>query len=148
MKFLSFITISWCLIWLAECRPSPVASIRNLDIAQRAFDTFNAHDWEAHANLFSDPCTYLDPSYGEHPVRKTRAEKIQKYRELEQYAPDIRDSITGLLAIGDKVVVQFISMGTEQTTNGPNRWELPICTIFTIDDGRIVRDDTYYDRSN
>jgi ketosteroid isomerase-like protein len=40
------------------------------------------------------------------------------------------------------IVVEFISRGTAPDST---KFELPICTIFTIENGKIVKDFTYFD---
>ncbi|MCB0473686.1 MAG: nuclear transport factor 2 family protein [Flavobacteriaceae bacterium] len=120
----------------------------NLELAERSFAAFNAHNWEQHAQFFSDSCTYLDPSYGNEYVTKSRKEKIEKYRKMEMTSPDIKDDITSLFAVDDKVVVQFISSGTAKMETRDYMWSLPICCIFTFKDGIIIRDETYYNRGN
>src|SRR5262249_36574080 len=55
---------------------------QNVELAQKAFATFNAHDWSAHANCFSDDCKNLDPSLGSGYVVMDRKEKEAKYVKL------------------------------------------------------------------
>ena len=46
---------------------------------------------------------------------------------------------------GDKnVIVEFVSKGT---LPDQSKFELPICTIFTIENGKITKDYTYFDNS-
>lgn len=120
----------------------------NIEIARKAFDAFNRHDWVEQAGFFSDSCQYLDPSYGTEYVVRSRKEKIEKYRGMEQRSPDIKDEITNIFGVGDKVVVEFTSSGTAQTEEGPYKWSLPICVVFTFKDGLIVKDATYYNRGS
>jgi ketosteroid isomerase-like protein len=40
------------------------------------------------------------------------------------------------------IIVEFISSGTAPDGS---KFELPICTIFTIENEKIVKDFTYYD---
>ncbi|MCW5910883.1 MAG: nuclear transport factor 2 family protein [Cyclobacteriaceae bacterium] len=118
---------------------------KNIDTARKSFAAFNLHNWEEHASCFSDTCKYLDPSYGKEYRVVSRREKIEKYKQMEQRSPDIKDSITSIFGVGDKVVIQFISSGTAGTGQ---KWRLPICCVFTFKDGLIVKDETYYDRGN
>ncbi|MCF8371866.1 MAG: nuclear transport factor 2 family protein [Bacteroidales bacterium] len=118
----------------------------NIDIAKKSFAAFNAHNWEEQANFFSDTCQYLDPSYGDTPIVKSRIEKIGKYRKMEEMSPDIKDEITSIFGVDDKVVVQFISSGTAKTEQGDYKWILPICCVFTFQNGFIVKDETYYNK--
>jgi steroid delta-isomerase-like uncharacterized protein len=121
---------------------------QNIEIAQKSFDAFNRHEWEEQASFFSDTCQYLDPSYGKEYKTVSRKDKAQKYAGMEEKSPDIKDEITAIFGAEDKVVVQFISSGTAKTTEGSYSWSLPIITVFTFKDGLIVKDETYYDRSN
>ena len=119
---------------------------QNIEIAKKSFAAFNAHNWEEQAGYFSDTCQYLDPSYGDTHVVKSRIEKIEKYQKMEEMSPDIKDEITSIFGAGDKVVIQFISSGTAKTDQGEYTWSLPICCVFTFKDGLIVKDETYYNR--
>jgi hypothetical protein len=119
---------------------------RNVELAKKAFATFNAHDWAAHANCFSESCKNLDPSLGSDYVVLDHKEKVAKYEKLNQWSPDIKDSITNIFGAGDKVLVQFISSGTARMDSTDQKWSLPICTVFTIKEGLIVMDETYYDK--
>lgn len=118
----------------------------NIDIAKKSFAAFNAHNWEEQASYFSDTCQYLDPSYGDTPVVKSRIEKIEKYLKMEEMSADIKDEITSIFGAEDKVVIQFISSGTAKTEQGDYKWSLPICCVFTFQNGLIVKDATYYNR--
>lgn len=118
----------------------------NIEIAKKSFAAFNAHNWEKQANYFSDTCQYLDPSYGDTHVVKSRIEKIEKYRKMEEMSPDFKDEITSIFGVGDKVVIQFISSGTAKTEQGDYKWSLPICCVFTFQNGLIIKDETYYNR--
>ena len=61
---------------------------------KKSFAAFNAHNWEEQASYFSDTYQYLDPSYGDTHVVKSRIEKIKKYRKMEEMSPNIKDKIT------------------------------------------------------
>jgi ketosteroid isomerase-like protein len=121
---------------------------QNIEIARKSFAAFNRHDWKEQASYFSDTCKFLDPSYGDKHVTVNRKDKIAKYVKMEEMSPDIKDEITSIFGVGDKVVIQFISSGTTQTEEGRYNWRMPICCIFTIQDGLIVVDETYYNRCN
>ncbi len=115
----------------------------NLRIAGRVFETFNRHDWAGMSDLYSDPAEFKDPSFGQEIVRQTRKQIAEKYGKYAEMSPDIRDSVIATYSAGERnVIVEFVSSGT-----GPDGllWTLPICTIFTIENGKITRDYTYYD---
>jgi hypothetical protein len=137
-----------CLAYTGCNRPASDPASKNIEMAKKSFAAFNRHDWEEQATYFSDTCKYLDPSYGKEYRTASRREKIEKYRGMEQRSPDIRDSITSIFGVGDKVVIQFISSGTAPTEQGPYKWSLPIICVFTFKDGLIVKDETYYERGD
>ena len=117
----------------------------NIAIVKKLYEHFNAHDWDAMAALYAEPAEFKDPSFGQEIVQQTRQQTAQKYRELAETFPDLRDDIVAIYPSGEKhVIVEFVSSGT--APNG-EKWMLPICTIFTIEDGLITKDFTYYDQS-
>lgn len=119
---------------------------KNIEIAKKSFEAFNNHNWEKQAGYFSDSCKFLDPSYGKEYKIVNRKAKIEKYSNMEKMSPDIKDEVTSIFGAGDKVVIQFVSSGTAKTEKGEYKWSVPICCVFTIENGLIVKDETYYDR--
>lgn len=117
----------------------------NIRIASSVFEYFNQHDWEKMAELYTDPAEFKDPSFGQETVKQTREQIVRKYRELEEMSRDVRDDILQVYPSGDRhVIVEFVSSGTAPDGT---KWTLPICTIFTIENGQITKDFTYYDAS-
>ena len=115
----------------------------NEKIVQQYFDHFNKHEWEKMADLYSETVEFKDPSLGAGIVKQTRQEIITKYSELQQTFPDLRDEVIQIYPSGNQhIIVEFISSGTAPDNT---KFELPICTIFTIENGLITRDFTYYD---
>ncbi|MGQ0828527.1 MAG: nuclear transport factor 2 family protein [Bacteroidota bacterium] len=137
---------AWIFLFCSCNDPETSLAEKNMALAKRSFEAFNKHNWDEHASFFSDTCKYLDPSYGPEYKIVNRKDKSSKYKEMEIKSPDIKDEITDIFASGDKVVVQFISSGTAQTEQGPYKWSLPICCVFTFEKGLIVSDATYYNR--
>ena len=115
----------------------------NIKIAQSVFEHFNNHDWEGMANLYIENAEFKDPEYGIEIVTKSRASIVQHYTEMNQLFPDIKDELIAIYPSGSKnVIVEFISTGTAPDGS---RFTLPVCSIFTIEDGMIVKDYNYYD---
>ncbi len=117
--------------------------VKNIEIVQQVYEHFNQHDWKGLANLYAENADFKDPSFGQAVVSQTRQQIIDKYQEMAAMFPDVRDDIVSVYPSGEKhVIVEFVSSGT-----GPDgsQWTLPICTIFTIENGQITRDFTYYD---
>lgn len=107
------------------------------------FEHFNKHDWSAMAAMYADSAAFKDPSLEPGVVMQTRQEVIEKYTALGEAIPDLHDQVLNVYPSGDHhVVVEFVSTGTDPSGG---KFELPICTIFTIDNGLITGDYTYYD---
>lgn len=118
-------------------------SVTNIKIAESVFEHFNNHDWEGMANLYIENAEFKDPEYGVEKVRKSRASIVQHYTEMNQLFPDIKDEIIAIYPSGDKnVIVEFISTGTAPDGSA---FALPVCTVFTIENGLIAKDYNYYD---
>jgi len=139
------------LIGLASCQTEPAQSAdpqqeqqqANIEFVNRYFEHFNNHEWEQMASMYADPAEFKDPSFGIEAIRQTRAETIAKYHELNAIFPDLHDRVIQTYASGiDHVIVEFISTGTAPDGS---TFELPICSILTIQDDMIAKDYTYYD---
>ncbi|MGY0038265.1 nuclear transport factor 2 family protein [Pedobacter sp. NJ-S-72] len=116
---------------------------KNEKLIRNYFEHFNNHDWTKMANMYTEVAEFKDPSLGQQIVKKEREQTIKKYRELNQTFPDLKDKILNIYPSGEKnIIVEFISTGTAPDNS---KFELPICTIFTIEDGLITKDFTYYD---
>ena len=116
---------------------------QNRSIALAVFEAFNAHDWQKMASYHHHNVVLEDPSQSE-PIIGS-AEIPSKYAGYAEYIPDIQDKVIQLYAVENHVVIEFISHGT--TIEG-DPFYLPICTIMTIEDGKITRDATYYNLKN
>lgn len=136
---LPFILFAAC----SQQQTTESAQQKNIAVARQLFEQFNKHDWNSMAALYADTALFLDPSLGTTPVPQSRRQISEKYTQLHSVFPDIRDDVQNIYPSGtDRVIVEFISTGTlpDGTT-----MTLPICTVFTIEDGSIVQDFTYYD---
>ena len=94
------------------------------------------------ASLYSNEAVFLDPSFGKVFVKQSRQQTSAKYTAMAKIFTDLKDDIKEICSFKDKVVVQFIATGT--AADG-KKFELPICTVFTIKQGKIISDATYYD---
>ncbi len=115
---------------------------RNIELTQKMFAAFNAHNWQEMASCYAVDAHYLDPAYGQNFVSKSHQEIVAKYFEMQQLFPDIKDSIVNMQAVNNQVVVQFVSSGS---SGDSIQFKLPICTVLTFANGKIVKDATYYD---
>ena len=71
------------------------------------FIAFNAHNWKAMEELYTDDAILTDPVYS--GTRHGKAEMAAWYKTI----PDIRDEIKALQIAGNVVTVEFISTGTQ-----------------------------------
>ncbi len=116
---------------------------RNKQVALGVFEAFNDHNWDLMASHYHEDVILEDPS---HDGPEIGANGIPaKYSGYAEYIPDIQDSVVNVYAFGPNVVVEFISHGT--TIEG-EVFHLPICTVLTLKDGKIIRDANYYDLKN
>ena len=131
---------------LFSCNQKPSESAlqqQNIAIAKQLYTHFNAHEWEKMANLYVENAEFKDPSFGTENIRQTKKQIVEKYQTLAEMFPDIKDEIVSIYPSGDKnVIVEFVSSGT---TPDKAKFVLPICTVFTLENGKIIKDCTYYD---
>ena len=120
-----------------------MATIENEKIVRQYYEHFNKHEWEKMADMYTEVSDFKDPSLGQGIVKQTRQQIIAKYSGLSEIFPDVKDEIVQIYPSGNKhIIVEFISTGTAPDGS---KFELPICTIFTIENGLITKDFTYYD---
>lgn len=115
----------------------------NEKLIQNYFKLFNEHKWKELSELYVDNAEFKDSSFGIGIVKQSKAEFVKKYTELNQVFPDLKDKVIQVYPSGDKnIIVEFVSTGTAPDQS---KFELPISTIFTIENGKITKDYTYYD---
>jgi steroid delta-isomerase-like uncharacterized protein len=114
----------------------------NLAATKKLYESFNSHNWKEMTDLYADDAEFLDPSFGKDYVKQTKAQIVEKYSSMEQMFPDMHDDVKEMYVSDDKVIVQFVATGN---TGDSIKLNLPICSILTYKDGKIVRDATYYD---
>ncbi len=115
----------------------------NEKLVKQYFEYFNSHDWNEMATMYADTTDFKDPTLGLGIVKQTRKQTIEKYTELSKIFPNIKDEIITMYPSGDNhIIVEFTSTG--MAADGTT-FQLPICTIFTIENGLITKDFTYFD---
>lgn len=120
-----------------------VDTSKNEKIVKQYFEYFNNHDWKKMAEMYTESADFKDPSFGKGIVKQTRKQTQDKYAELNEIFPDLHDKVIQIYPSGEKhIVVEFISTGTAPDNS---KLELPICTVFTIENGLITKDFTYFD---
>jgi ketosteroid isomerase-like protein len=121
-------------------------STDNEKLVKQYFEYFNQHEWTKMANMYAEKADFKDPSLGQGIVKQTRQQIVDKYAELNKIFPNLHDQVIQTYPSGDKhIIVEFVSTGTAPDGT---KFELPICTIFTIENGLITKDFTYFDNFN
>ena len=143
MRKCYLMVIGLLLISCNQSKPIKMEKTANEKLLQTYFEHFNKHDWKKMADMYIDNAEFKDPSLGVGIVKQTKQQIIDKYSELNGIFPDLKDKIIQMYPSGDNhIIVEFISSGTAQDHS---KFELSICTIFTIENGLITKDFTYFD---
>lgn len=143
MKNLALIILSSLLVISCLKNKETTETNDNVKVAESLFEHFNEHEWSKMANLYIENAEFKDPSLGNGIIKQSQKQIVDKYSEMHKMFPDIHDKVISIYPSGDNnVIVEFISSGTAPDKS---KFELPICTIFTIENGKITKDFTYYD---
>ncbi len=143
MKIIQVTMMAFLSVMMACNNHEPKENSENEQFVRKYFQVFNQHQWKALSEMYSENAEFKDPSMGKGIVKQSRQEIVKKYAELSQMFPDLKDGIKTIYISGNKnVIVEFVSSGTAPDNT---KFELPICTIFTIENGEITKDFTYYD---
>ena len=132
---------------ILSCTNKPKTNImktsENEKLIKTYFEHFNNHDWKKMSEMYIETAEFKDPSLGAGIVKQTQKQIMDKYSELNKVFPDLKDEVIATYPSGENhIIVEFISTGTAPDNT---KFELPICTIFTIENGKITKDFTYFD---
>ena len=120
-----------------------MATSTNEKLVKQYFEHFNNHEWTKMANMYAETSDFKDPSLGQGIVKQTRQQIVDKYSELNKVFPDLHDQVIQTYPSGDQhIIVELVSSGTAPDHS---KFELPICVIFTIENGLITKDFSYFD---
>lgn len=144
MKVTNLMTLA-CLLGTTACTETatvPPDQTGPAGTVQRKFISFDDHDAATIQEIYAVDAVLHSPDY---PELKGNAGIADTYRQLFSAIPDAKDEVLSFDVIGNKVYVQFALTGHFGGTAGkPIR--VPIMSIYTVQDGHIVADTTYYDR--
>jgi predicted SnoaL-like aldol condensation-catalyzing enzyme len=140
MKNILFILTLLFLLNACDIKPKESP---NEKLIKQYFEYFNKHNWNKLASMYADTTDFKDPTLGLGIVKQSRKQTIEKYTELSKIFPNLKDEIITMYPSGDNhIIVEFTSSGKAADNT---LFELPICTIFTIENGLITKDFTYFD---
>lgn len=141
--FLCIPMLVFALMACNEPMPKLNQATDNEKLVKQYFEHFNNHNFVEMANMYADTSAFKDPTLGPGMINQTRQQIIDKYSQLASFFTNLHDTVISTYPSGSNhIIVEFISTGI-----GPdkNKFELPICTIFTIENGLITKDFTYFD---
>ncbi|MDR2126917.1 MAG: nuclear transport factor 2 family protein [Prevotellaceae bacterium] len=134
------------LLLTASCAEKSTYSeqtAKNEQTVKQYFEHFNNHDWQKMADMYVDNAEFKDPAVGTEIFKMPKQEIVAKYSELGEMFPDLKDRVIKTYPSGDKhIIVEFVTAGTAPDSS---KMEMPICTIFTVENGKITQDLSYYD---
>jgi len=110
-------------------------------VVKKRFEATANRNLDAIAALYAADAIETSPAFctprqGSVGARKT-------YGDLFRDAPGIENEVTNLVVEGNHVAVQFIAR--VRKPDGSIAFEVPLANFLTVERGRIVRDDTYFD---
>lgn len=141
--FLLMVTVCTLISCTNQNQSKVVDTSENEKIVKQYFEHFNSHNWKKMAEMYTETADFKDPSLGKGIVKQTRKQTQDKYAELNKIFPDLHDKVIQIYPSGENhIVVEFISTGTAPDNS---KLELPICTVFTIENGLVTKDFTYFD---
>lgn len=124
-----------CLVGCSACASTA-------ETVHLKFAAFDRHDAAAIQDIYGADAVLHSPDY---PELKGNGPIADTYRKIFSYVPDAKDQVQSLDVVGDKVYVQFLMTGhLGGVADKPIR--AAIISIYTVKGGRIVADETYYDR--
>ena len=143
-KILSLFILTFILMGCNnQTKEKTMTTSTNEKLVKQYFEHFNNHEWTKMANMYAETSYFKDPSLGQGIVRQTRQQIVDKYSELNKVFPDLHDQVIQTYPSGDQhIIVELVSSGTAPDHS---KFELPICVIFTIENGLITKDFSYFD---
>ena len=146
-KILSVFILTFILIGCNnQTKEKTMDTSTNEKLVKQYFEHFNNHEWTKMADMYAETTDFKDPSLGQGIVKQTRQQIVDKYSELNKVFPDLHDQVIQTYPSGDQhIIVELVSSGTAPDHS---KFELPICVIFTIENGLITKDFSYFDNFN
>jgi ketosteroid isomerase-like protein len=110
-------------------------------VVEKRFAAVRRHDLEAIVALYAKDAVETSPAFCRDRTGPEGAR--QTYAELFQAFPNITDDVITYVVDGDHVAVQFVARS--RRPDGTFAFEVPLANFLTVRNGRIVRDETYFD---
>lgn len=139
-------TVAVCLAMCAALSTSAFAESHRdtgqIKTVRLKFEAFDKHDASTIEEIYAVDATLHSPDY---PQLVGNTQIADTYRRLFEAIPDAKDNLVSLDSAGDKVYAQFVLTGHLKGAEG-KPISVPIMSVYTVRNGHIVGDTTYYDR--
>ncbi len=108
-------------------------------VVREMFEAFNQHDVTLLVSLYAEDAVVVSPDKCEPLVGRPAI--ASGYQDLFDQVPDVKDTISIMIAEGERAAVEFVASSEIEGAE----FQLPIAAILTVQDGLIVRDVGYFD---
>lgn len=127
---------------VATATAAPSVDAKFSDPVRQKFVAFNQHDVDAIERIYARDATLRSPDY---PSLTGNAQIADTYRKIFAAIPDAQDKLETLETSSNHVYAQFVLTGH---FNGAQDKPVSvrIISVYTVKNGRIIDDATYYDR--
>jgi ketosteroid isomerase-like protein len=138
-RFLTFTLLALCG-W-AACADEPPIGESPRAVVEKRFALVGRYDDEGIAALYASAAIETSPAFC--TERRGPAGALRTYSELFKSYPTITAHITSLMVEGERVAVQFVAR--VGNPDGSVAFESRLANFLIVRDGKITRDDTYFD---
>jgi len=137
---------SLTLILLALCSSAvqaggELAEKSPRSVVEKRFALVERYDIDGIAALYASDAIEASPGFC--TERRGPAGAHRTYSELFEAYPTISASVTSMVVEGEHVAVQFAAR--VRNPDGSVAFETHLANFLTVQDGKISRDDTYFD---
>ena len=112
---------------------SPTSNIKNVDIAQKQLDAYNAQDLEKYVSYFIEDC--IVSGLNGVPTETSREAIKARYAKAFAQFPQNKAELKNRIAVGNTIVDH------ELVIRAPGGEQFEIIAIYTFRDGLIARVD-------
>ncbi len=114
----------------------------NLETVKRMYELFNKRQWQEIASLYTEQAAFLTNNQDSF-ITHSKDEIPSIFEAFERKYPGIQEKILYIEESGDLVYVQFLTSGK---TKSGKPWQQIAWTIFTVENRKIARVASYYNR--
>jgi steroid delta-isomerase-like uncharacterized protein len=115
------------------------------------FKALSSHDVKAIAAGYSEDAQVYSPNW--EGVKTGPVGVTEVYSRYFSSTPDLFYKVTNTILAGDNVIVEYTSGGTLSNPEGETptymkgkKYTLNYCTIFTVKNGKIIKETDYFDQ--